>query len=330
MPKLLKIAPFVLLLSFLSFTTNAQIKQNSGSIIYDSDMGPDYDDVGALAVLHALADSGEVNLLATIASNRQPEKAQIFDVINTYFDHPDMPVGIPKGIAVERIDRRGWGRVLVKKFPHDIQSNAEVPGAVELYRRILSTQPDQSVTIVTVGFLTNMAKLLVSEPDSYSKLSGHELVSRKVEKLVSMAGEYPSGEEHNIVMDVASTDYVLEHWPTEIIFSGFKIGEKIKTGIPLINNEDIQDSPVKEAYVVSIPQQPQDKDGRMSWDQTAVLVAVRGAEPYYSLVPGRNTVDSNGENKWDYSGSGHFYMVEKKSVDYMQNLIDQLMMHQPE
>ncbi|MFH5884678.1 nucleoside hydrolase [Halalkalibaculum sp. DA3122] len=298
-------------------------------IIFDSDMGADYDDVGALAMLHALADSGEAEILATIASNRQPEKAEIFDVINTYFEHPDMPIGIPRGIAVERKDFRGWGRVLVKKFPHDIKTNDDVPGAVELYRRVLSKQPDKSVTIVTVGFFTNMAKLLISKPDKYSELNGKELVSQKVKKMVSMAGEYPSGKEHNILMDVPATDFVLEHWPTEIIFSGFKIGEKVKTGIPLIKNENIQNSPVKEAYVISIPQQPQDKNGRSSWDQTAVLVAVRGADPYYHKVPGRNVVNSNGENKWDYSGSGHYYIVEKESSSHVQTIIDNLMQHQP-
>jgi hypothetical protein len=30
---------------------------------FDSDMGPDYDDVGAIAILHAFADSGYVKIL---------------------------------------------------------------------------------------------------------------------------------------------------------------------------------------------------------------------------------------------------------------------------
>jgi hypothetical protein len=29
-------------------------------IIFDTDLGPDYDDVGALAFLHAMSDSGKV------------------------------------------------------------------------------------------------------------------------------------------------------------------------------------------------------------------------------------------------------------------------------
>ena len=31
-------------------------------IIFDSDLGPDYDDVGALAFLHAMADSGKAEI----------------------------------------------------------------------------------------------------------------------------------------------------------------------------------------------------------------------------------------------------------------------------
>jgi len=40
------------------------------SVIFDTDMGPDYDDVGALTLLHAFADRGEAKILATVSSNR--------------------------------------------------------------------------------------------------------------------------------------------------------------------------------------------------------------------------------------------------------------------
>ena len=39
-------------------------------VIFDTDIGPDYDDVGAMALLHAFADNGECTLLATVASNK--------------------------------------------------------------------------------------------------------------------------------------------------------------------------------------------------------------------------------------------------------------------
>ena len=37
-------------------------------IIFDTDMIGDYDDVGAMAVLHKLADAGECEILATVSS----------------------------------------------------------------------------------------------------------------------------------------------------------------------------------------------------------------------------------------------------------------------
>lgn len=40
-------------------------------IIFNTDIGPDYDDIGAIALLHATADSGECKILATIASNNE-------------------------------------------------------------------------------------------------------------------------------------------------------------------------------------------------------------------------------------------------------------------
>ena len=38
------------------------------NLILDTDLGPDYDDVGAMALMHALADSGQVNILAVVSS----------------------------------------------------------------------------------------------------------------------------------------------------------------------------------------------------------------------------------------------------------------------
>ena len=41
-------------------------------LIFDTDMSIDVDDVGALCALHALADRGEVRLLATVHNSASP------------------------------------------------------------------------------------------------------------------------------------------------------------------------------------------------------------------------------------------------------------------
>src|ERR1700730_13031122 len=73
-------------------------------VIFDTDMGPDYDDVGAIALLHAFADEGKATILATIASTKYEGVAAVFNVFNTYFKRPGIPIGVPKGNAVDDKD----------------------------------------------------------------------------------------------------------------------------------------------------------------------------------------------------------------------------------
>ena len=288
--------------------------------------------MGAITLLHALADSNECKILATIASNRYSRIASVLSLFNTYFKRPDIPVGVVREGGVDIGSIQKWDSIIVTKYPHAIKSNNEAEKAVSLYRRILASQPDTSVTIVTVGFLTNMADLLRSGADAYSPLDGRSLVKQKVKQLVSMAARFDHEmgrfKEFNVVRDAASSKVVFEQWNTPIIFSGFEIGVKVLSGLPLINS-DIQHSPVKEVFQISIPKDPQDKNGRMSWDQTAVLIAVRGYEPYYSAVHGKIVAKDDGSNGWDPSGKGHIYIKEKMPVPQVAALINHLMMHQP-
>src|SRR5438552_18137842 len=92
-------------------------------VIFDSDMGADYDDVGAITLLHTFADEGKVNILATIASTKYENVAAVFSVLNTYFKRPDIPVAVPKGEALDLRDWQHWTDSIVKNYPHAINSN---------------------------------------------------------------------------------------------------------------------------------------------------------------------------------------------------------------
>ena len=312
---------------FFVCTVNAQ----HVSVIFDSDMGPDYDDVGAITLLHAFDDYGKANILATIASTKYDNVAAVFNVLNTYFKRPNVPIGVPKGEALELKDFQHWTDSIVKNYPHAINSNKDVPDAVALYRRILAIQPDKSVTIITVGFLTNLKNLLQSKADMFSPLTGEQLVKQKVKQLVSMAGRFPSGGEFNINQDFVASKYAYENWPTPVLFSGFEIGEKIKVGLPLIHNDAIQNSPVKDVFRISIPQAAEDSAGRKSWDETAVLVAVLGYESWYDVKQGKIVIsDKDGSNTWiEDKTSKQYYLVEKASPADVKNLIEELIQHQP-
>ncbi|WP_085536285.1 nucleoside hydrolase [Massilibacteroides vaginae] len=310
---------------------NDHVMSTPVSLILDTDLGPDYDDVGAMALMHALADSGQVNILATISSNHDEDVIPCIDVLNTYFNRPDIPLGAPKsegGATLTTWHKEKWTKLLPTKYPHRTKKTADAPDAVKVYRELLSKQPDASVVICTVGFFTNLKDLLNSQPDEYSKLSGVDLVAQKVKRLVSMAGLFPEGKEFNVYCDTPASKCVVEKWPTEIVFSGFEIGNKILTGKTLIQMS-VENSPVKDAYALCLAEG--DYDGRMSWDQATVLVAIKGYEPYYTAERGRFLIlDDEGKNGWipDVNGK-HIKLIEKVPAKDMATLIERYMMHQP-
>jgi inosine-uridine nucleoside N-ribohydrolase len=306
-----------------------QTPDSSVSIIFDTDMGPDYDDVGALTILHALADSGEARILATVSSNRYELTAPCIEIINNYYGRPELPVGAPvtgpyqpDGWHAEQ-----WTKALVDRFPHTIRATEETPDAVQIYRRILAGEPDTSVVVVTVGFLTNLAALLQSPPDQYSDLDGKQLVAKKVKRLVSMAGGFPQGrQEYNVHVDSLASVTVFEQWTAPIIFSGSEIGEKILTGKRLIAS-NIQNTPANVAFTICLRQD--NPEGRQSWDETAVLVAVRGSDKYFNTVRGRIIVHIDGSNTWEDDPNGkHEYLTWKMPLEELTRIIEDLMMHE--
>jgi len=309
-------------------TTKVADKTNV-KIIFDTDLGPDYDDVGALAFLHSMADSGKAEILATISSNRHELVGPSIEIINSYFNRPGLPLGAPKTDGVNLGSSQHWADSIVARYPHRINSTSEAENAVDVYRKILNTQPDNSVTIVTVGFLTNLAGLLKSQPDDISPSNGKELVQNKVKRLVSMAGRFPEGKEFNVHMDSTASKFVFENWPGEVIFTGFEIGWEIRTGLRLIKSP-AQNSPVKDVFSISIPMSDEDKDGRMSWDETAVLIGVYGTEGFFDTKRGTILVNPDGSNGWKDDPEGtHSYVIQKMPAEDMAIFIEDRMMHIP-
>ena len=322
----------LILASLIFFGCTNQTKETRDKpvkIIFDTDLGPDYDDVGALAFLHAMADSGDVDILATVSSNKNELVAPSINVINTYFGRSELAVGAPKTAGVDLGSSQHWADSIVEKYPHKIKSTSSIADAVDIYRKTLSIQPDNSVTIVTVGFLTNLNNLLKSKADNISPFTGKELVIKKVKRLVSMAGRFPEGKEFNIYMDSAASKYVYENWPGEVIFTGFEIGSEIHTGLKLIKS-DIKNSPVKDVFRISIPLSAEDKDGRMSWDETAVLIGIYGTDGFFDTVRGKIIVNADGSNKWENSPDGkQFYVKQKMPIPQISAFIEARMMHVP-
>jgi inosine-uridine nucleoside N-ribohydrolase len=144
-----------------------------------------------------------------------------------------------------------------------------------------------------------------------------------------MAGSFPGGKEFNIFIDSVSSKYVFENWPGGIIFTGFEIGKEIFTGLRLIGSP-VQNSPVKDVFRISIPLSDEDRNGRMSWDETAVLIAVYGTEGFFDTRRGTIVVNTDGSNSWKDDPEGkHQYVIQKMPVPEITKFIEDRMMHIP-
>ena len=337
-------------------------------VIFDTDMLTDFDDVGALACLHALADAGECEILATVSSTRGNASVGAVEVINSYYGRPDIPVGAPKGMGVmgayagaaTKVDpscplgekNGGDGghykyRKLLADYPgwYRHADADDAPDANEVYRRVLAAQPDGSVTICSVGFLTNMRRLLETKGDAISPLDGKALVAKKVKLWVAMACQYPSGKEYNSMFDAESSRVALENWPTPVVFSDFQYGRDCFAGRAVAEAADMGRTPVRDVFAGNIPSREEVRSnsakflqhhfgmgGRAAWDETAVLVAVRGIEPYFNAERGTyRMVGDDGANEWapDAENGPHLRITEKLSKAEVGRVIDELILRKP-
>ena len=288
------------------------------SLIFDTDIGNDVDDVLAQGMIHSLQSRGACCLLAVTVTKDSDLAGPFVDAINTFYGRGDTPIGVvrpgktpePGKFLPMAAEKRGAGF----RYPHDLLSSKDAPEAVSLLRKTLAAQPDGSVSIAQVGFSTNLARLLDSKADEASPLSGVELIQQKVKLLSVMAGAFTdiNGNKHyceyNVVQDIANCRKLADEWPTPVVWSGFEIGIALPYPADSIVNDYgyVSDHPLAEAYR-RYEQQPHD---RPTWDLTSVLYAVHPDRGYFDLSPsGRVIVEADGFTKFEPQAHGkHRYL----------------------
>ena len=295
-------------------------------LILDTDMSGDCDDAGALALLHALADRGECELLAVVTNRKDKTNASAAacDVINAYYGRPNIPIGADKVGPTALIRTSSFAAVLRDEFPHRIGPDDRAPDALDVYRRTLSAQPDSGVTICSVGAFSNLAELCRREP---------ALIRAKVRRLVVMGGQFPQSPrpETNIATHSAAAHVVAERWPGEIVWHGFEVGSVLFTGGRL--KQTPANNPVRRAYELKpFGKRPAIDGGQPSWDQGAALYAVCGPQPaFWDVVSGgRVQVQADGHTVWRAEPGGrHSYVKIKGAPTKLAATIEELMVQPP-
>lgn len=292
-------------------------------LILDTDMGNDIDDALALAMIHSLQARGECELLGVAVSKNNPYAPAYVDVVNTFYGRGDVPIGVVRGGVTPEpgafvrgvVDARdASGRPAFPRTPPE----GAYEDAVSMLRRLLADATDDSVTVVMIGFSTNMARLLDSPPDAGSDLDGLALFERKVRRVVMMAGDFsdavladPSRHqaEYNIRKDTPSAQRFIARCPSPLTFSGLEVGSSIPYPASSIERDYAwaDRHPVAVGYRLYKPM-PYD---RPTWDLTAVLYAVRPEAGYFGLSRrGAATVDDAGGIRFTDDPSGrHRYLT---------------------
>ena len=252
-------------------------------VIFDTDMGNDIDDALTLAMLHALSDRGECELIGVTLTNANPAAVPYVRMVNRFYGRGDLPVGA----AIKTLKDGATDHYMQAVLG---AAAAQSPGTVEpapaLLRRLLS-QAREKVVIVQTGFSTNLAALLDSP-------GGAALAREKVSLVVAMAGNFVEAQpEFNVRTDVASAKTVFERWPTPIVFTGFEIGRALLFPAASIEHDFAYASPhpIAESYRAHHPM-PYDQP---TWDLTAALEAVRPEQGYFGWSErGTVHVEANG------------------------------------
>lgn len=312
----------------LAFSCEKSMVHTPVKIIFDTDMGSDCDDVGALALLHQYADQGKVDILGCVySSGRVPYGAGIVEAINIYYGRPDIPVGAYQsdnlGDPVDKMTAEKLAKDTAA-FKNQIVHNKDAMDQTKLCRKLLSEQPDTSVVYVTVGHTKGLYDLLVSSADEYSDLDGVALVRKKIKKWVALGALNANNKEGYHTKDwnfffngtAPYTKYLVEHFSRPVDF--------VHAGADVITGQSLKNTPsgniLRTAYrdwLWNVQNKTLD-DGRPSWDLVTVQYAVEGLGPFLQKEdPGYLEFDVEKGCRWVKSGKAfnHQYIYQKEDVD---------------
>ena len=299
-------------------------------VILDTDIGSSTDDLFALELLYRYNDLGKCKLLGVVVDREGKENAALVDVMNTYYNYPNVPIGLIKNGAKDTkvwIDYKGMsdytdsnGKPLFKRTVNDLDA---LPDGYKLYRQLLAAQPDHSVSICSIGFVTSLAQLLESGPDKYSDLNGVELVRRKVKCCYIMGGVFGDAVEpdYNFAQALSFSETFFRLWPSDIdmMYSPGEVGDAIEYRpeqvIADISWTDAH--PIKSVYMNCFCD-----TGQKMWDPLAVIHAVEGDDAFILSQRGTVTLTKNAETLFNPSPNGNSRYQIAGSKEWAKEKLD--------
>ncbi|MBO5893839.1 MAG: nucleoside hydrolase [Alistipes sp.] len=271
----------------------AENKVTPQAIIFETDMGNDIDDAMALDLLFKNMDQGNIKLLGVSVHKNNPYAKEYIDIMRRWYGYKTIPIGVNSACVTDMECVDYCTKTVQMKTDNGMplfagSKNPKYEEAVPMYRRLLAKADDSSVVIVTVGFSTTIAQLLESQPDKYSRLSGRELVAKKVKYFSVMAGEFniPEFAEYNVWNDLAAARTLFETSPVPMVFTPWQLGEQVHYPAKSIEDDFAwgEPHPMVEAYKHYL-QMPYN---RPTWDVIAAYYACHPESDCFTISEAGN------------------------------------------
>lgn len=309
-------------------------KRQPMPMILDTDFGSSTDDLFALMMLYHYMEEGLVDLKGVVVDREGLKNAELVDVFNTYYGHPDIPIALERnGVKNPRcfIPYNGvcdlkdqQGNPLFKRS----QDLTNCPEGYKLYRQLLSKAEDKSIVIVAIGFVTTLAELFESGADEYSQLSGVDLFGQKVKSVYIQSGRFESGDSlsgYNMRAASKQSAIFYDKLPknVDLIMSPSNIGDMMNY-LPqdvLVDLSATEQNPIKAVYTNYTCD-----TGQRMWDTNCLVNAVLGDEAYHMSPRGWVKFVDKGEESLmlftpDPAGNARYqlpgdtYFAEDKLMD---------------
>ena len=309
-------------------------KRQPMPMILDTDFGSSTDDLFALMMLYHYMEEGLVDLKGVVVDREGVKNAELVDVFNTYYGHPDIPIALERnGVKNPRcfIPYNGvcdlkdqQGNPLFKRS----QDLSNCPEGYKLYRQLLSKAEDKSIVIVAIGFVTTLAELFESGADEYSQLSGVDLFGQKVKSVYIQSGRFESGDSlsgYNMRAASKQSAIFYDKLPknVDLIMSPSNIGDMMNY-LPqdvLVDLSATEQNPIKAVYTNYTCD-----TGQRMWDTNCLVNAVLGDEAYHMSPRGWVKFVDKGEESLmlftpDPAGNARYqlpgdtYFAEDKLMD---------------
>ena len=279
-------------------------------VILDTDIGTDVDDALALAVL---LGSNEVDLLGitTVYGDTQLRSTIAIHICELVKRAVQTFVGESQPISGREVWMSGSEG---KNYKNLSSLNPNPKSAVEYLIQTVNASP-QSIEIVAIGPLTNIARAIEASPDFV----------KNIKRVWIMGGDFTQTKvEHNFKCDTAAAKIVLE---SQIPISILDLPNSQKTIIRMPEIDRIKDAPILgQLLYLEIMSwiTPRNQDWTIPHDPIAAI-AMLAPKSFDASPLGQVNINSDGKSFWKESLSGNVTLLTpndpEKAVEIMLELI---------